>query len=108
MDQEPKTVELSGVQQQALDKLSENDVAGLKALLASPDLDVNFCDLNGMTLLQHAAYKGNKDMTQMLIDLGADVNTSRHEHNYSALHFAALSGMYFANKSRNNLLNNIN
>jgi len=98
MDQEPKSMELSSVQQQALDKLSENDVAGLKALLASPDLDVNFCDLNGMNLLQHASYKGNKDMAQMLIDHGADVNSSRHEHNYSALHFAALSGTLLAFK----------
>lgn len=45
-----------------------------------------------MTALQHAAYKGNKDAVQMLLDRGADVNSGKHEFSYTALHFAALSG----------------
>lgn len=45
-----------------------------------------------MTPLQHAAYKGIKEAVQLLLDLGADVNSGKHEFNYTALHFAALSG----------------
>uniref|UniRef100_A0A182YKR0 Uncharacterized protein n=1 Tax=Anopheles stephensi TaxID=30069 RepID=A0A182YKR0_ANOST len=53
---------------------------------------VDFVDENGMTPLQHAAYKGNKEAVQLLLDQGADVNSSKHEYNYTALHFGALSG----------------
>nr|CAG4641696.1 EOG090X06BA [Eurycercus lamellatus] len=49
-------------------------------------------DEQGMTLLQHAAFKGKKELCQFLLDLGADPNGGHHEHKYSALHFAALSG----------------
>lgn len=48
--------------------------------------------ISGMTPLQHASYKGNKEAVQLLLDLGADVNSSKHEFCYTALHFAALSG----------------
>jgi ankyrin repeat protein len=91
---EEDTMADNDIQQQALDKLSEGDVAGLRALLTSSGLDVNACDSDGMTLLQHASYKGKKDIVEMLIDRGADVNSTKHEHNYSALHFAALSGNF--------------
>lgn len=45
-----------------------------------------------MTPLQHAAYKGNKEAVQLFLDRGADVNSSKHEFCYTALHFAGLSG----------------
>ncbi|CAB3384507.1 Hypothetical predicted protein [Cloeon dipterum] len=79
-------------QQQALQKVTDNDLTGLQALLSTAKFDIDFVDTNGMTLLQHAVYKGNHDIAQILIDQGADVNSSKHEHNYSPLHFAALSG----------------
>ena len=51
-----------------------------------------YCRQHGMTALQNAAYKGNKEMCQLLLNHGADVNTNRHDHGYTPLMFAALSG----------------
>lgn len=48
-----------------------------------------------MTPLQHAAFKGRTDVCQLLLENGADVNSNHHENGYSALHFAALSGVCF-------------
>lgn len=45
-----------------------------------------------MTPLMHAAYKGKLDMCRLLLRHGADVNCHQHEHGYTALMFAALSG----------------
>lgn len=45
-----------------------------------------------MTPLMHAAYKGKLDMCKLLLRHGADVNCHQHEHGYTALMFAALSG----------------
>lgn len=47
----------------------------------------------GMTPLMHAAYKGRSDMCKLLLQHGADVNCNEHEHGYTALMFAGLSGM---------------
>lgn len=46
----------------------------------------------GMTPLMHAAYKGKADMCRLLLQHGADVNCNEHEHGYTALMFAGLSG----------------
>ena len=48
---------------------------------------------NGMTPLMHAAYKGKADMCRLLLQHGADVNCNEHEHGYTALMFAGLSGI---------------
>lgn len=45
-----------------------------------------------MTPLMHAAYKGKTDMCKLLLQHGADVNCNEHEHGYTALMFAGLSG----------------
>lgn len=45
-----------------------------------------------MTPLMHAAYKGKADMCKLLLQHGADVNCNQHEHGYTALMFAGLSG----------------
>lgn len=58
-------------------------------LLASPF----FCQ-HGMTPLMHAAYKGKVDMCRLLLRHGADVNCNEHEHGYTALMFAGLSGNF--------------
>lgn len=48
-----------------------------------------------MTPLMHAAYKGKADMCKLLLQHGADVNCNEHEHGYTALMFAGLSGLPF-------------
>ncbi|XP_034188818.2 ankyrin repeat and MYND domain-containing protein 2 [Osmia lignaria lignaria] len=88
----PAMESLTDVQKQIFEKISNNEVAELKTLLAANKIKMDFVDENGMSPLQHACYKGNKEIVQMLLDQGADVNAGQHEHAYTALHFAALSG----------------
>ncbi|XP_055376968.1 ankyrin repeat and MYND domain-containing protein 2 [Condylostylus longicornis] len=85
-------VVLNEFQSKIFEKISKNEVDDFKALLAVCKDTVNFVDKNGMTPLQHACYKGNKEIVQMLLDQGADVNYSQHGAGYTSLHFAALSG----------------
>ncbi|XP_066593759.1 ankyrin repeat and MYND domain-containing protein 2 [Prorops nasuta] len=80
------------LQKEIFKKITENEAAELKILLAANKIKVDFVDENGMSPLQHACYKGNKEIVQMLLDQGADPNACKHEHAYTALHFAALSG----------------
>ncbi|XP_065094479.1 ankyrin repeat and MYND domain-containing protein 2 [Ochlerotatus camptorhynchus] len=87
----PKVI-LSSEQKEIFDRISNNENSELKLVLSRFKQSVDFVDDNGMTPLQHAAYKGNKDAVQMLLDQGADVNSGKHEYNYTALHFGALSG----------------
>lgn len=68
------------------------DVASIRNLLLKGEAKVDDTDSSGMTALHHAAYKGNADLCKMLIDHGSDVNSDSHDHRYSPLHFAALSG----------------
>ncbi|KAJ9576501.1 hypothetical protein L9F63_025605, partial [Diploptera punctata] len=88
----PVAEEMNEVEKDIYDKIAKNDVNGLKNILLQHKMNVDIYDENGMTPLQHAAYKGNKEIVQMLLDQGADVNSGKHEHGYTALHFAALSG----------------
>ncbi|KAF5273993.1 hypothetical protein FQA39_LY01108 [Lamprigera yunnana] len=71
--------------------ITNNDIHQLKLLLVDQQ-NINILDENFMTPLQHAAFKGNKEMVRMFLDQGADVNLCQHQHEYSALHFAGLSG----------------
>ncbi|XP_045474215.1 ankyrin repeat and MYND domain-containing protein 2 isoform X1 [Harmonia axyridis] len=85
------TKELSETEKKVFEAIEKNDVILLKTLL--PELEnPNVMDENSMTPLQHAAYKGNKEIVQLLLDHGSDVNLCEHQHNYTALHFAGLSG----------------
>lgn len=59
---------LTDLQKDIFDKISKNDVSGLKFLLSQLTGTVDFVDENGMTSLQHACYKGNVESVQMLLD----------------------------------------
>ncbi|CAG0896931.1 unnamed protein product [Darwinula stevensoni] len=72
--------------------VKKQDVEAVRSCLATMKNVKELYDSDGMSLLQHAAYRGNKDMCRMLLDHGADVNETKHIHNYTCLHFAALSG----------------
>lgn len=56
------------VEHEIFDKISNNDVAGVKTLLSQQKIQADICDKHGMTPLQHAAYKGNKELVQLLLD----------------------------------------
>ncbi|RZF36557.1 hypothetical protein LSTR_LSTR010668 [Laodelphax striatellus] len=88
----PPTEDSEDLEKNIFNLISNNNVNGLKAILAQHNFNADLTDEHGMTPLQHAAYKGNKEIAQMLLDQGADVNSGKHEHGYTALHFAALSG----------------
>ena len=47
---------------------------------------------HGMTPVQHAAFKNNKELCEIFLSHGADVNCNEHENGYTTLMFAALSG----------------
>lgn len=59
---------LTDLQKDIFDKISKNDVSGLKFQLSQLSGTVDFVDENGMTPLQHACYKGNVESVQMLLD----------------------------------------
>ncbi|XP_011307363.1 ankyrin repeat and MYND domain-containing protein 2 [Fopius arisanus] len=86
------TTMCTDIQREIFSKVEKNEATELKSLLASNKLKIDFVDENGMSPLQHACYKGNKEITQMLLDQGADVNGCQQDNGYTALHLAALSG----------------
>ena len=53
-----------------------------------------------MTPLQQAAFKANVDICHLLLAHGADVNSSEHNQGYTALMFAALSGIACLSKNK--------
>jgi uncharacterized protein len=56
-----------------------------RALMASPDFDINELNLNGESALMLAALKGDLPGVQFLVDAGAKVD----QPGWSALHYAA-------------------
>ncbi|XP_052695723.1 ankyrin repeat and MYND domain-containing protein 2-like [Crassostrea angulata] len=86
----PKNVRES--EQKLLDAIVNDNLDTVKTLLKDPDVRTDFTDDTGMTSLQHAAFRGRKDMVELLLANGADVNADKHENSYSTLMFAALSG----------------
>lgn len=64
----PANDEMSEVEKDIFAKIANNDVNGLKNIIVQQKIEVDIYDENGMTPLQHAAYKGNKEIVQMLLD----------------------------------------
>jgi len=73
------------------ESVNSGNVEQVRQVLAD-GVNVDYTDEDGMTPLQHAAYKGSLELCEMLLAHGADVNYSAHENGYTALMFAALSG----------------
>lgn len=65
---EAKSEEKPSGEKTIFDAIAQNDLIEFKNILAEHKGTVDFFDENGMTALQHAAYKGNKDMVQLLLD----------------------------------------
>lgn len=72
--------------------IEENSIEEVKRLLNDQDVKIDCLDDQGMTPLQHAAFRGNYEMCQLLLDRGADVNANYHDSGYSTLMFASLAG----------------
>lgn len=83
---------LSFNEKQLISAVGKNSFEEVKQLLNEHDVNVNCYDENGMSALQHAAYKGNYDICKFLIERGADANSNEHVNGYTALMFAALGG----------------
>lgn len=67
--EDSKNVQMTDVQKLIFQKIAKNDVGDLKDLLIDYKECVDFFDDNGMTPLQHACYKGNKEIVQVFLDL---------------------------------------
>lgn len=65
---DPNNDEKSLAEKNIFDAIAQEDLTEFKNILAQHKGKVDFFDENGMTALQHAAYKGNKDMVQLLLD----------------------------------------
>lgn len=59
---------LSDIKKEIFEKISNNKTEDLKVILAANKIKVDFVDENRMSPLQHACYKGNKEIVQMLLD----------------------------------------
>ena len=49
-------------------RIAKGDVQGVSQILTLGEVKVDQVDEHGMTPLQHAAYRGNEQMCQMLLD----------------------------------------
>lgn len=58
----------TNVQKSIIESIPKGDVGELKTLLTQLQGTADFVDENGMTPLQHACYKGNTELVQILLD----------------------------------------
>ena len=74
-----------------LEFINEDNEPEFASLLRT-GFDLKEVDDHGTSLLQHAAFKGRSKIVSLLLKHGCDVNDTKHRHQYSTLHFGALSG----------------
>lgn len=76
---------LTDVQKKIFETIPKSDIGELKTLLAQLQGTADFVDENGMTPLQHACYKGNTELVQILLDQVIEwerttISNSENEH----------------------------
>lgn len=87
---------VKGMQNEAekeiVERIAKGSLDEIKQLLSQPGVRVDSLDEQGTTFLQHAAFKGRKDLCDLLLQNGADVNSNYHNDGYTALMFAGIFG----------------
>ncbi|CAF1203869.1 unnamed protein product, partial [Didymodactylos carnosus] len=76
-------------QQQIIEYIRARDTQALINHIEQTDLDVNYCDNVGQTMLNWCSAFGTKEMIEYLCAKGADVNRGQRS---SSLHYAACFG----------------
>lgn len=87
-------------EKKVFDAIAQGDLAEFNNLLAQHKGSVDLYDENGMTALQHAAYKGNKEMVQTLLDRVSNTNcflsqSLSHLRNYLAFWQPLLVALHY-------------
>lgn len=67
--------ELSEEEKKVFDLISKGDLSGLATHMTLHGIKPNILDDHGMTPLTHACFKGNKEISQFLIDQVSAVET---------------------------------
>lgn len=68
------------------------NLRGVEILLLADGIDPNTKGRDGLTALMSAAYTNRKEITELLIAQGADVNEKHREYRFTALNIALLQG----------------
>ncbi|XP_002738103.1 ankyrin repeat and MYND domain-containing protein 2-like [Saccoglossus kowalevskii] len=87
-----KADDRSDLEKDLFEEISHGKVSKVKEIVSSGKVRVDCLEEHGMTPLQNAAFKGNKELCELLLAHGADVNSNEHENGYTTLMFAALAG----------------
>ena len=91
--QEAKDRALFDAIKNARDKYGrENTEAVKQAIAEGADVNVKYEDLNGWAPLIFAALGGHREITELLIDSGAEVNAKSYNDGWAPLHGAAQNG----------------
>ncbi|KHN82406.1 Dauer abnormal formation protein 25 [Toxocara canis] len=87
-----KLKDMNEDERRVFDLIQKNETDEAISLFASGKARVNCLDPNGMTPLDQACFKANKELVEYLLDHGSDPNSNEHAQGYTALMFAAISG----------------
>ncbi|XP_055339367.1 ankyrin repeat and MYND domain-containing protein 2-like [Paramacrobiotus metropolitanus] len=91
----PKSFGVLKPEEETLLKLSqEGQLEEVRRLLSEKKkkIKIDCLDDSGTTPLEHACYKGHKELVELLLGAGADVNNNMQTQGYTPLMFAALAG----------------